>query len=120
MEKENYGDLEKLKELGKNKKHSFTTEQLLNKDLKNENGESRKEVSERIENGFKRVFNENLGKRIVIVSHGACLKFLLMNWCELNKENKLEFNKKTFKLNSPGIIKLTFENEELIELNQIF
>ena len=118
--KENYGNLENLKELGKSKRNSFTTEQLLDKKLKNVDGESRIEVTKRMEEAFNKVLKENTGKRVGIVSHGAAIKFLLMKWCKLNEENDIEFNKKIITLNSPGVVKLVFENDKLLELKQIY
>ena len=117
--KESYGDLKKLEELGKTKQNSFTIEQLLDESLRNVDGESRMEVTNRMEKAFNRVFFENLGKNIAIVSHGASIKFLLMKWCNLNNNNQLEFNEKTINLNSPGILKLLFDGKDLIELVQI-
>lgn len=108
-----------LKKLGEGKSNSFTTEQLLDENLKNVGGENRKEVFDRMNKTFNIILKENFGKRIVIVSHGASIKFLLMKWCKLNNKNEIEFNGKIVKLNSPGIIKLIFENKELLELEQI-
>lgn len=119
LTKENCGNLEKLKELGENKKNAFTVEQLLNGNLKNEDGENRIEVTKRMEEAFYRIKNDNTGKNIVIVSHGAAIKFLLMKWCKLNSENMLQFNNAMINLNSPGVIKLVFENDELIKIYQI-
>lgn len=117
--KENCGDLDYLKELGKNKKHSYTTEQLLDINLKNVGGESRLEVSRRVRTAFYEILNENQGKNVAIVSHGATLKFLLMDWCILNENYQLEFNEKEISLNSPGVIKLVFEEKRLKDLIQI-
>ena len=117
--KESYGDLKKLEELGKMRKNSFTIEQLLNERLKNADGESRMEVTERMEKAFYRVLFENLGKNIAIVSHGASIKFLLMKWCDLNMNNQLEFRGKMINLNSPGVLKLVFDSKNLIELVQV-
>ena len=117
--KENYGNLITLKELGKGKSNSFTTDQLLDENLKNIEGESRKEVTDRMEKSFNSILKENMEKRIAIVSHGAAIKFLLMKWCKLNDKNEIQFNKKTIELNSPGIIKLIFEGNELFKLEQI-
>ena len=87
--------------------------------LNNVDGENRIEVTDRMEKSFERVFSENIGKTIVIVSHGASIKFLLMKWCKLNINNQLEFKNKVINLNSPGVLELLFEDKELIELNQI-
>ena len=117
--KENYGNLKSIVELGKSKQNTFTIEQLLDEQLKNEEGENRIEVRNRMEKAFFRVLDENIGKNIAIISHGAAIKFLIMKWCKLNKNNQLEFNKKIITLNSPGIIKLVFRDKELIELDQL-
>ena len=42
-----------------------------------------------------------------------------MKWCSLNKDNQLEFKEKEIKLNSPGVLKLVFDDENLVELAQI-
>lgn len=117
--KENCGDLKKLEELGKNKTRPFTTEQLLDENFKNVDGESRVEVACRMEKSFERIIMENKGKSIAIVSHGAAIKFLLIKWCKLNQYAQLEYNDKIIKVNSPGVIKLIFEEEKLKELIQI-
>jgi len=116
---ENYGDLKELEKLGKSKNNSFTTEQLLDENLKNKDGESRKEVAKRMEKAFNKILSENINKKIAIVSHGASIKFLLMKWCRLNENNKIEYNNKEIALNSPGVIKLIFKGEVLIQLEQI-
>ena len=117
--KESYGDLKKLEEFGKIKQNSFTIEQLLDEQLKNVDGESRMEVTKRMEKAFNRVLSENLEKNIAIVSHGASIKFLLMKWCKLNNNNKLEFKGKTINVNSPGVLKLLFDGKDLVKLVQI-
>ena len=117
--KENYGNLEALKKLEEGRKNTFTTEQLIDENLKNVDGENRKEVTKRMEEAFNRVFKESEGKKIAIVSHGAAIKFLLMKWCSLNKENQIEYNKEIISLNSPGVIRLVFKDKQLIELKQI-
>lgn len=117
--KEKYGNLKSLNKIGKLKNNSFTTEQLLDKKLKNVDGENRMEVTDRMEKSFERVFSENIGKNIVIVSHGASIKFLLMKWCKLNIYNQIEFKNKVINLNSPGVLELLFEDKELIKLTQI-
>lgn len=111
------GNLETLKELGKLKKHTYTEEQLLDENLKNIDGESRKEVYKRMNAALNNILKENLGKRIAIVSHGAAIKFLLMNWCKLNKDCKLVYDNKTIiDLKSPSAIKLEFEGGILKDL----
>lgn len=100
-------------------KNTFTIEQLLDETLKNKDGENRIEVTKRMETAFNRIFEENYGKKIAIVSHGAAIKFLLMKWCKFNKRNEIEFNDRIITLNSPGVIKLIFEDSKLADLSQI-
>lgn len=113
------GNLEKLKQLGKDKTNSFTTEQMLDEKLKNEDGENREEVTKRMEKSIKNILENNIGKKIAIVSHGASIKFLLMKWCNLNENNKLEFKLQSIIIDSPSIIKLKFKDSQMIELQQI-
>ena len=113
------GNLEKLKELGKDKKYSYTEEQLLDEKLKNINGENRVEVNKRMTNALNKILKENEGKNIVIVSHGAAIKFLLMNWCKLNDELKLTYKNSIIDLKSPSLIKLEFDGKSLDNLKVI-
>lgn len=62
--KEKYGNIEKLEILGKNKANLYVTEQLLDKKLKNEGGENREEVSKRMEKAVKKIYSENIGKKL--------------------------------------------------------
>lgn len=112
------GNLNLLKELGKDKKYTFTEEQLLDENLKNFEGESRFEVNKRMNDILSEILQKNKGKRIAIVSHGAALKFLLMNWCELNEEIKLVYKRNVvLDLNSPCVIKLVFYENKLDKLS---
>lgn len=113
------GNLNNLKSIGKNKKYSYIEEQLLDEKLKNINGENRVEVNKRMTNALNKVLKQNEGKNIVIVSHGAAIKFLLMNWCKLNDELNLEYKGKELTIDSPCLLKLIFRNSELVDLEQI-
>lgn len=113
------GNLETLKRLGKDKKHSFTEEQLLDENLKNIDGENRIEVNQRMTATLNKILKENEGKNIVIVSHGAAIKFLLMNWCTINKDIKLTYRESIIEVNSPCLIKLEFEKMNLKDLSLI-
>lgn len=110
------GNLETLKELGKDKKYSYTEEQLLDENLKNIEGENRKEVNKRMTNALNKILKQNEGKNIVIVSHGAAIKFLLMNWCTINKDIKLTYNESIIEVNSTCLIKLEFNDLTLEKL----
>ena len=60
-----------------------------------------------------------MGKRIVLVSHGALITFLLTNWCTLDEEMKLVFNNKVIEIKEPSITKMTFEKQKLIGIDSI-
>lgn len=67
----------------------------------------------------KELLKDNKGKRIVLVSHGALISFLLTNWCELNEEMKLVFHDRVIEIKEPSITKLTFHNQELLNIESI-
>ena len=116
------GDLVELKILGKGRKNNYTTEQLLDENLKNKDGESRKEVQDRFFSSLESVLKENINQKVVIVSHGAAIKFILLNWCSLNDKNQIVYKNKVLieeKLELPNIIKLTFNNEKLIDIENV-
>ena len=120
LEKENYGDLDELAELGKVKKNPYTIEQIIDRDLKCTNGESMNDTKNRFEEKINEVINNNLGKRLAIVSHGAAIKFYLMNWCELIGKD-IEYKGNIIKIESPSITKLIFdENMQLKEMYNIY
>lgn len=116
--KEDCGDLKELELLGKKFNLPYTIEQILNSKLKCAKGESMEEVKVRMDNLIKRIAKENEGKKVAIISHGAAIKFFLMNWCELNGES-LYYKGNCIKVNSPGIIKIMIENEEVTSIETI-
>ena len=111
-----YGTLEK------GDKNQFFCEQYRNEKLKNIDGESQEEVKKRVTEAFFEVVNNNKGKRIVIVSHGTAISFLLMNWCKLldiqpNYLRKFEFKgniifNKTF--NAPEVFKIELDEDNVV------
>ena len=113
------GNLNNLKELGKSKKFSFTEEQMLDIYLKNEYGESCQEVNQRMSIAIKEIIENNEDKRVAIVTHGAAMKFYLMNFCSLNNERKLVYRNQILDFSSPSIIKLVFDKEKLNSLKNI-
>ena len=62
-------------------------------------------------------------KNIAIVSHGAAIRFLLLKWCNFNYDNNTFYyeGKVVFhgQLESPSILKLTFENNSIISIKRI-
>lgn len=113
------GDLNALQELGKNKNHSFTEEQLLDNNFKNTFGESMTDVEKRMNFAINRIVEEYKNKRIVIVSHGAALRFYLKKFCKLNKNVQLEYNNIVLDFSSPCVIKLTMDDNIIIDIKNI-
>ena len=116
--KENCGDLAELNALEEELDRPYTIEQMLNSKLKCTNGESMEEVKARMDNSIKRIVNENLGKKVAIISHGAAIKFFLMNWCKLSGAY-LYYKGNCIRVNSPGIIKIMIEDEEVTSIETI-
>ena len=115
------GDLETLKKMAENKKNSYTTEQLLNRKLKNKDGESCEEVSKRMKEKIQEIV-ENGPENIAIVSHGAAIKFYLSNFCRIDENINFIYNEKIIikkNINSPDIIELTFSNNSLRNIEHI-
>lgn len=113
-----------LKELGEFMKYKSTQdpsqEQLLDREFKTSDGESAEETRKRMNEFFNGILEKYEGKRILVVSHGGSIKFFLLNWCEVNENVKLVYNKNTIlNIKSPCLLKLTFRKNELINLEQI-
>lgn len=68
---------------------------------------------------LQKILKENVGKRVVLVSHGALITFLLTNWCQLNEKIELEFNDKVIEIKEPSITRLTFDNQKLLNIQSI-
>ena len=114
------GDLKALEKLGEGKKHTYTEEQLLDENLKNIDGENRLEVNQRMTFALNHILKENIGKKIAIVSHGAAIKFLLMNWCELNKDREVIYDGTILNIESPSVIKLQFIRNRAKRINYYY
>ena len=76
-------------------------------------------IKKRVTEAFYEVVNNNKGKRIIIVSHGTAISFLLMNWCKLldfqpNLLRKIEYNgniiiNRPYK--APEVFKVTMDED---------
>lgn len=98
------GNLDEIAAFMKDKKtRDPSQEQLLYPKFKTSDGESA----------------EDTNKRITIVSHGGSIKFLLLNWCEVNENVMLEYKGKELNITSPCLLKLTFKDKYLVNLEQI-
>lgn len=109
------GNLKELSIFMKDKKtRDPSQEQLLFPEYKTSDGESAKETNERMTEFLNEILEKYKGKRVTIVSHGGSIKFLLLNWCQLNENVKLEYKGNELNITSPCLLKLTFDNKELI------
>lgn len=113
-----------LKELGEFMKNKATRdpsqEQLLDRTFRTSDGESAEQTRERMNRFFDKILKEYKGKRIAVISHGGSIKFFLLNWCDVNEDVKLVYNKKLIlNIKSPCLLKLTFRDNELINIEQI-
>lgn len=114
------GNLEEIAIFMKDKKtRDPSQEQLLYPKFKTSDGESAEDTNKRMTEFLNECLNENKGKKIAIVSHGGSIKFLLLNWCKVNENMKLEYKDKELNVTSPSLIKLTFKDEELMNIEQI-
>ena len=101
--------------------------QYYDENIRNPEGESRKEVADRMEEGFWDVINNNKGKRIAVFTHAAAMTFLLMRWCNLkyidkDKKTCLEFkNKIIFNkiFDAPEVFKLIIEDNEILSIENM-
>ena len=113
-----------LKELGEFMKDKSTRdpsqEQLLNRTFRTSDGESAEQTRKRMNKFFNRILREYEGEKIAVISHGGSIKFFLLNWCTVNENVKLVYNKNTIlNIKSPCLLKLTFRKDELIDLEQL-
>ena len=114
------GNLKELGEFMKDKKtRDPSQEQLLDRKFKTTDGESAEDTRKRMTEFFDRILKEYEGKKIAVISHGGSIKFLLLNWCEVNKDIKLVYNNLVLDITSPCLLKMTFRKNELINLEQI-
>ena len=114
------GNLKELGEFMKNKKtRDPSQEQLLDREFKTSDGESAEDTRKRMTKFFNKILQEYNGKKIAVVSHGGSIKFFLLNWCKVNEEVKLVYKNKVLDITSPCLLKLTFRENELLNLEQI-
>lgn len=117
------GNLKELEKLGVNKKDNFTIEQLIDPTFKNIDGECNIEVRKRMTACINEIIDNNEGKNIAIVSHGAAIRFYIQNWCEYNydKDEYLFNNKQIWQgyLDSPSCLKLIFDGRNLEQIEKL-
>ena len=94
-------------------------EQLAFPEFKTRDGESAEQTRERMNKFFDKILKEYEGKRIAVISHGGSIKFLLLSYCKVNKNLNLEYKKNELFISSPCLLKMTFRQNELLNLEQI-
>ncbi len=120
LDERKLGNLNEIALFMKDKKtRDPSQEQLLDRKFKTSNGESCEEVNNRMTQFLNKILKEYKENKIAIVSHGGTIKFLLLNWCEVNQEVKLVYKDTVLDITSPCCIKLEFNGEKLVALNQI-
>ena len=115
------GNLQELGEFMKDKStRDPSQEQLLDRTFRTSDGESAEQTRKRMNKFFDKILKEYEGKRIAVISHGGSIKFFLLNWCTVNENVKLVYNKNIIlNIKSPCLLKLIFRKNELIDLKQI-
>ena len=105
---------------------NFERKQFLDENYKIGNGESQKEVSNRMYYTIMKILNENKNKRVAIVSHATAISFLLKKWCNINivdDELRYNFNNNVIfdgHFNYCETFKLEFDdNNELVDIKNI-
>lgn len=114
------GNLEEISVFMKDKKtRDPSQEQLLYPKFKTSDGESAEETNKRMTEFLSKCLKEYKEKRVAIISHGGSIKFLLLNWCTVNNNMKLEYEGRELNITSPCLLKLTFKEKQLVNLEQI-
>ena len=101
----------------------FEEHQFEDENYKLENGESQKEVRERISKFIDQLLLENKNKRILIVGHSTATAFLLKKWCDVSYSGSYKYKDIEFfdgKWNYCETFKLEFDdNNNLISIKNI-
>jgi hypothetical protein len=114
------GDLEDLARFMTDKEtRDPSREQLAFPEFKTRDGESANETNKRMNEFISEILEKYEGKRIAVISHGGSIKFLLLSYCKVNKNLNLEYKKNELCINSPCLLKITFRQNELLNLEQI-
>ena len=72
---------------------NFERKQFLDENYKIGNGESQKEVRDRMYSIIMKILEENRNKRIAIVSHATAISYLLKKWCDIQiVDDKLRYS----------------------------
>lgn len=87
-------------------------------------GESQKEVRERVYKALMDLIDKYKDKRIVIVSHGSAILWTLKEWCNVDLKNKrILFNDKIIlydNIFNCTTFKLEFNDKKLVNIDKVF
>jgi 2,3-bisphosphoglycerate-dependent phosphoglycerate mutase len=101
----------------------FYERQYLEPNYKIGNGESQREVRKRMLKALEYVLATYKNKKIAIVTHSTALFFLMMNWCEIDKETGIFYKDKFVapsKIECCAIFKFIFDDDNnLVEIKKI-
>lgn len=109
-------------------KEEFWINQFKDEKLKNKNGESQEEVRKRFDDKINYILDNSKNSRIAIVTHNSGTLFYLLKYCKLvdaqiPKKLTISFNDKILIkdgiMESPSIMKLDFEDRELLNIEYI-
>ena len=104
---------------------NFERKQFLDKDYKIGNGESQKEVTDRMYSAVMNIVAGNKDKRIAIVSHATAISYLLKKWGDIkivNDKLRYSFNDKVLlvgNLNYCETFKLEFDDNNIVNITNI-
>lgn len=114
------GNIEDLAKFMNDKKsRDPSREQLAFPEFKTRDGESANDTNKRMNEFISEILEKYQGKRIAVISHGGSIKFYLLSYCKVNERLNLEYKWKELDITSPCLLKLTFRNNELVNLEQI-
>jgi 2,3-bisphosphoglycerate-dependent phosphoglycerate mutase len=93
---------------------NFYDQQFYDDNYKIKNGESQRDVRERMYNAIINLLSQHKGERIVILSHKTAIIYLLRKWCNIEKNKSYSFNGLDFfngNFQSPELFKLEFDDK---------
>ena len=103
----------------------FERKQFLDENYKIGNGESQKEVHNRMYSAIMNIVENNKDKRIAIITHATAISYLLKKWCDItivNDKLRYTFNDKIILdgyINYCETFKLEFDNNNIINIENI-
>lgn len=103
---------------------NFEMKQFVDENYKIGNGESQKEVRERMNNVLIDILDKYKNKKIAIVSHSTAILYLLKKFVDIDNEGNCTFEGNCFfncmnNWNYCEIFKLEFEENKLIDIENI-